>query len=136
AQPFQIRPARIHDKITPRTKALLPVHICGLPADMPRIMEIAKKYKLVAVEAACQAWTAAINHKQVGTFGDAGCFSFQNSKNFPIGEGGAIVSNNDASIARCFSYHNYGHAYGSMVGTVGSGSLMPGTKLRLRGYQA
>src|SRR5690606_14342780 len=133
---FQIDPAKIEAKITPRTKAILPVHICGLPADMPRIMEISKKHKLVVVEDACQAWTAAINHKQVGTFGDAGCFSFQNSKNIPIGEGGAIVSNNDAFIDRCFSYHNYGHAYGSMVGTVGSGSLMPGTKLRLTEYQA
>jgi perosamine synthetase len=133
---FQIDPSKIEEKITSRTKAILPVHICGFPADMGKIMEIAKKHNLVVVEDACQAWTAEIDHKQVGTFGDAGCFSFQNSKNIPIGEGGAIVSNDDAFMDRCFSYHNYGHAYGSMVGVVGSGSIMPGTKLRLTEYQA
>lgn len=133
---FQIDPSKIEEKITPRTRAILPVHICGLPADMVQIMKIAKKHDLVVVEDACQAWTAEIDHKQVGTFGNAGCFSFQNSKNIPIGEGGAIVSNDDAFMDRCFSYHNYGHAHGSMVGEVGSGSIMPGTKLRLTEYQA
>lgn len=133
---FQIDPSKIEAKITPRTRAILPVHICGLPADMHSIMDIAKKHNLLVVEDACQAWTAEIDHKQVGTFGNAGCFSFQNSKNIPIGEGGAIVSDDDEFIDRCFSYHNYGHAYGSMVGVVGSGSQMPGTKLRLTEYQA
>lgn len=133
---FQIDPDKIEEKITSRTRAILPVHICGFPADMHRIMAIAKKHDLAVVEDACQAWTAEIDHKQVGTFGDAGCFSFQNSKNIPIGEGGAIVSNDDAFMDRCFSYHNYGHAYGSVVGVVGSGSIMPGTKLRWTEYQA
>ncbi|MEJ7830218.1 MAG: DegT/DnrJ/EryC1/StrS family aminotransferase, partial [Segetibacter sp.] len=101
---FQIDPAKIEAKITPRTKAILPVHILGLPADMDRIMAIAKKHHLVVLEDACQAPLAEVNHKKVGTIGDAGCFSFQNSKNIAIGEGGAIVSDNDAFIDRCFSY--------------------------------
>ena len=133
---FQIDPSKIEAKITPRTKAILPVHILGLPADMVRIMEIAEKHNLIVIEDACQAWLAEINHKKVGTFGNAGCFSFQNSKNIPIGEAGAIVSDDDEFMDRCFSYHNYGNPYGTMVGEVGSGTVMAGTKLRLTEYQA
>ena len=133
---FQIDPSKIEEKITPRTRAILPVHICGFPADMVKIMAIAKKHNLVVVEDACQAWTAEIDHKQVGTFGDAGCYSFQNSKNIPIGEGGAIVSDDDKFMDRCFSYHNYGNPYGSVVGELNAGTLIPGTKLRFTEYQA
>jgi dTDP-4-amino-4,6-dideoxygalactose transaminase len=103
---------------------------------MERIMEIAKKHNLVVVEDACQAWLSEINHKKVGTFGNAGCFSFQNSKNIPMGEGGAIVSDDEELIDRCYSYHNYGIAHGSMVAKHGSGFSMFGTKLRLTEYQA
>lgn len=133
---FQIDPDKIEKKITSRTKAILPVHILGLPADMDRIMKIAKAHDLLVLEDACQAHLAEIDHVKVGTIGDAGCFSFQNSKNLPIGEGGAIVSNNSEFIDRCFSYHNFGFPYGSAVGTVGSGSIMPGTKVRFSEYQA
>lgn len=133
---FQINPAKIEQKITPRTRAILPVHILGLPADMISIMAIAKKHNLIVVEDACQAWLAEINHKKVGTFGLAGCYSFQNSKNIPMGEGGAIVSDDDEFMDRCFSFHNYGNAYGSMVGSYGGGTVMLGTKMRLSEYQA
>lgn len=133
---FQMDPTKIEAKITPRTKAILPVHICGLPADMIRIMAIAKKHNLVVIEDACQAWLAEIDHKKVGTFGKAGCFSFQNSKNIPIGEAGAIVSDDDEYMDRCYSYHNFGNPYGSVVGKISSGTIMAGTKLRLTEYQA
>ena len=133
---FQIDPVKIEEKITSRTRAILPVHILGLPADMLRIMAIAKKHNLLVVEDACQAHLAEINHKKVGMFGNAGCFSFQNSKNLPIGEGGAIVSDDIAFMDRCYSYHNYGNPYGTAVGTVGTGTLIPGSKLRLTEYQA
>jgi dTDP-4-amino-4,6-dideoxygalactose transaminase len=133
---FQIDAGKIEAKITSRTKAILPVHILGLPADMIRIMEIAKKHNLIVIEDACQAWLAEIDHKKAGTFGHAGCFSFQNSKNIPIGECGAIVSDDDDFMDRCYSYHNYGNPYGAMVGSVGSGTVMAGTKLRITEYQA
>lgn len=133
---FQIDPGKIEAKITPRTRAIMPVHILGLPANMPRIMEIAKKHELMVVEDACQAHLAEINHQKVGTFGHAGCFSFQNSKNLAIGEGGAIVSNDIEFMDRCYSYHNYGNPYGTVVGAVGAGTVIPGTKLRLTEYQA
>ncbi|SHG60497.1 dTDP-4-amino-4,6-dideoxygalactose transaminase [Fodinibius roseus] len=126
---FQMDPEKIEEKITPRTKAIEPVHIAGLPCDMERIMEISEKHDLVVVEDACQAWLAEINGQKVGTFGHAGCFSFQNSKNLPIGEGGAIVSDDEEFMDRCYSYHNYGNSYGSAEGRVG-------TKLRMAEYQA
>jgi dTDP-4-amino-4,6-dideoxygalactose transaminase len=133
---FQMDPAKIEAKITPRTKAIIPVHILGLPADMDKIMAIAKKHKLLVIEDACQAHFAEINHQKVGTIGDAGCFSFQNSKNLPIGEGGAVVSNNEQFIDRCFSYQNFGYPYGTAVGAVSSGCIIQGTKLRFTEYQA
>ena len=133
---FQMDPDNIEKKITSRTRAIIPVHILGLPCDMQRIMAIAKKYDLLVVEDACQAWLAEINGKKVGTFGNAGCFSFQNSKNMPIGEGGAIVSDDDEFMDRCYSYHNYGNPFGSTAGQYQAGTVMIGTKLRLTEYQA
>ncbi len=133
---YQLDPKTIEAKITPKTRAILPVHILGLPADMTAIMAIAKKHNLLVVEDACQAWMAEISGKKCGTFGNAGCYSFQNSKNMAIGEGGAIVSDDEAFMDRCYSYHNYGNAYGTAVGAVGAGSAMLGTKQRITEYQA
>jgi perosamine synthetase len=133
---FQIDHNKIEAKITPRTRAIMPVHILGLPADMIKIMAIARKHNLIVVEDACQAWLAEIDHKKMGTFGNAGCFSFSNSKNIPIGEGGAIVSDDEAFMDRCYSYHNYGNPYGTAIGEVGSGTIIAGTKLRMTEYQA
>ena len=133
---YQLDPKKIEARITPRTRAILPVHILGLPADMTAIMAIAKKHNLLVVEDACQAWLAEINGKKCGTFGNAGCHSFQNSKNMAIGEGGAIVSDDEALMDRCYSFHNYGNPYGTAVGVVGAGTCMLGTKLRFTEYQA
>ena len=120
----QVDPAKIEAKITSRTRAIMPVHIYGLPADMERIMDIAARHNLLVVEDACQAWLAEINHKKVGTFGDAGCFSFQNSKHCTMGEGGAIISDNVEFMDRCASYHNFGRME------------IAGTKLRITEFQA
>ncbi len=133
---FQMDPDKIEEKITSRTKAIMPVHILGLPCDMNRVMSIANRRSLLVVEDACQAWLAEIDNQKVGTFGKAGCFSFQNSKNMPMGEGGAIVSDDEAFMDRCYSYHNYGNPYGTAAGEVGAGTVMIGTKLRLTEYQA
>jgi dTDP-4-amino-4,6-dideoxygalactose transaminase len=133
---FQIDPEKIKQKINPKTKAILPVHILGIPADMTRIMEIAKEHNLIVVEDACQGWLAEVDKKRVGSFGNAGCFSFQTSKNLPMGEGGAIVSDDEEFMDRCYSFHNYGHAYGTLVGAIGSGAVMAGTKQRMAEYQA
>jgi len=133
---FQINPEKIESKITPRTRAILPVHILGLPVDIVRIMEIAKKHNLLVVEDACQAWLAEVNHQKVGTFGNAGCFSFQNSKHLAIGEGGAIISNDDDFMDRCHSYHNCGRPYGKMPDLVGGSYTIRANNLRMTEYQA
>lgn len=109
---FLIDPNKIEEKINERTKAILPVHIFGLPANMNRIMSIAKQHSLFVVEDACQAWLAEYGDKKVGTIGDLGCFSFQNSKNLPSGEGGAITGNDDELMDLCHSYHNCGRPFG------------------------
>ena len=133
---YQMDPAKIEAKITPRTRAIMPVHILGMPANMVKIMAIAKKHNLLVIEDACQAWLAEIDHKKVGTFGNVGCFSFQNSKHLPLGEGGAVVSDDDEFMDRCYSYHNVGFPHGAVIGAVGQGSVMLATKLRITEYQA
>lgn len=136
-QTFQIDPEEIKKKITPRTKGILPVHICGYPSDMPAIMKIAKEHNLFVVEDACQAHLAKIGGKRVGTFGDAGCFSFQASKNLPIGEGGAILTDNTEYYDRLYSYHNFGYASGSVSGQISSiTALILANKIRMSEYQA
>jgi len=132
---FQIDPVKIEQKITSRTKAILPVHILGLPCDIERIMDIARRHNLVVVEDACQAWLAEVNHQKAGTFGNAGCFSFQNSKNLAIGEGGAIVSDDEEFMDRCVSYSDNGRPYGS-ADLVGGGYVRRGNNLRMTEYQA
>ena len=132
---FQIDPERIREKITPRTRAILPVHILGMPADMDRIMAIAREHQLVVIEDACQAHLAEYDGRRVGSIGFAGCFSFQNSKNVPVGEGGAIVSDDDDFMDRCYSYHNLGLPTGTQAGSL-NGAFMLGTKVRFSEYQA
>lgn len=114
---FLMDPGKIEARITDRTTAILPVHIYGLPADMDAINAAARKRNLKVVEDACQAWFAEYKGKKVGTFGDAGCFSFQNSKNLPAGEGGAIVSDNEKLMDLCHTMHNCGRPYGSVEKT-------------------
>ena len=133
---YQMDYRLIESRITPRTRAIMPVHILGLPANMEKIMPIARKHNLIVLEDACQAWLAEINGKKVGTFGNAGCFSFQTSKHLPLGEGGAIVSDDEKFMDRCYSYHNVGFPYGAVIGGVGAGAVMLGTKLRITEYQA
>ncbi len=105
---FNLDPERIVEKITPRTKAIMPVHLFGNPASMGRIMEIAKKHSLAVVEDACQAHGAEISGKRAGSFGDAGCFSFYPTKNMTTGEGGAITCNEAGLADRCRMIREHG----------------------------
>jgi dTDP-4-amino-4,6-dideoxygalactose transaminase len=91
-----IDPARIENAITARTKAIIPVHLYGLPADMDPIMSIARAHGLVVVEDACQAHGAEYKNRRVGSIGDIGCFSFYPGKNLgAAGDGGAITTANE-----------------------------------------
>jgi len=98
---YNLDAAQIEAKITPRTRAILPVHLYGQPADMIPVMELAKKYRLAVVEDCAQAIGAEIGGRQVGSIGDAGCFSFFPSKNLgAAGDGGMIVGNDESLSAK------------------------------------
>ena len=96
---FCMDPSKIEEKITERTKAILPVHLYGHPADMTPIMKIAKKHNLFVVEDACQAHGAEYEGRRVGGIGHVGCFSFYPVKNLgAYGDGGMVVTD-DAELA-------------------------------------
>jgi len=109
---FNMDPTKIEAAITDKTKVIMPVHIAGNPADMDKILAIAKKHNLKVIEDAAQAHGAEWNGKKVGALGNAGIFSFQTSKNMSAGEGGIIISNDDDLMAACFSYANCGRVRG------------------------
>ncbi len=102
----------IEPAITDKTKAILPVHIGGNPADLETIISIARKHDLVVIEDAAQAHGAEWQGRKVGAIGLGGIFSFQTSKNLSAGEGGAIVTNDESFMEACFSYHNCGRVRG------------------------
>lgn len=105
---FNINPELIEPAITPRTSAILPVHLYGQAADMDPIMELAEKYNLNVIEDTAQAFGGEYKGRKLGTIGDAGCFSFFPSKNLgAFGDGGLIATNNDeiAEKARMLRVH-------------------------------
>jgi perosamine synthetase len=128
-----VDPASIESCITDRTRAIMPVHIFGMPCDMDPINAIARKHKLAVVEDACQAWLAEYKGRKCGTLGDLGCFSFQESKHIPSGEGGAITGMSEELIDKCNSYHNCGRACGT---NKGNGSFTRGGNYRMTQAQA
>jgi dTDP-4-amino-4,6-dideoxygalactose transaminase len=97
---FNMEPNAVEAAITPRTRAIVPVHLYGQPADMDPIMAVARKHKLLVIEDACQAHASEYKGRRVGGIGDLGCFSFYPGKNLgAYGEGGMVVTNN-AEYAR------------------------------------
>lgn len=105
---YQLDPADVERRITENTKVIMPVHMMGQPADLTRIMAIAKKHNLKVIEDACQGHLSVFNGKKLGTIGDLGCFSFQTSKTISCGEGGAIVGDDEALMDLCYTVHNHG----------------------------
>jgi dTDP-4-amino-4,6-dideoxygalactose transaminase len=106
---FNIDTARIESAISPRTKAIIPVHLYGQPAEMDPIMAIAQRHNLVVIEDACQSHGAQYKGRTTGTFGLAGCFSFYPAKNLgACGDGGMIVTNDEAFAARLRLLRSYG----------------------------
>lgn len=99
-------PKDIEKKITPSTKAMVVVHMRGVPCDMDKIMAIAKKHNLIVIEDCAQAVGGTYKGKFLGTIGDCGCYSFQYHKTITAGEGGMIVTNNERVYDRCMSYHD------------------------------
>ena len=109
---FNIDPARIEEKITDKTKAIMPVHLYGQPCDMTPIMEIAKKHRLYIVEDCAQAHGATYKGQRIGSFGDAAGFSFYPGKNLgALGDAGATVTNSETLAQKVRALGNYGSDY-------------------------
>ncbi len=115
-----IDPAKIEKAITPKTKALIPVHLFGQTADMDPVMELAKKHKLAVIEDASQAHDAEYKGRRAGSIGDAGCFSFYPGKNLgAYGEAGAVVTNSSEIDAKIKMFRDHGQSkkyHHSMIG--------------------
>jgi len=106
---FNICPKAIEQAITSKTKAVMPVHLFGQPADMAAIAEICQQHNLKLIEDCCQSFGASINGKQTGAIGDAGAFSFFPSKNLgAFGDGGLVVTNCDKAAAKIKQLRNHG----------------------------
>jgi UDP-2-acetamido-2-deoxy-ribo-hexuluronate aminotransferase len=106
---MNLDPGKIEESITKRTKAIVPVHIFGHPADMERIQAIAKEHSLSVIEDCAQSFGAGIKGQKTGSFGDAGCFSFYPSKNLgAFGDGGMVLLGDDAIAADIRKLRNHG----------------------------
>lgn len=125
---FTINPNQIEEKITPKTVGIIPVHLFGQPADMGRILEIAKKYGLWVIEDCAQAHLAEYENRRVGTIGDIATFSFYPGKNLgAMGDAGCLVTNDSALANWCKLYARHG----------GKGEhLIEGINSRMDGLQA
>jgi len=117
---YNMNPDLLEDAITPRTKAVIPVHLFGQMADMDRIMQIARTHGLFVIEDACQAHGAEYKQRRAGSIGDAGCFSFYPGKNLgAYGEAGAIVTSNAKLAEKMRMFRDHGQAkkyYHSVIG--------------------
>ena len=106
---FNINPALIEQAITPRTKAIMPVHLFGQMADMDPLMDVAGRRGVAVIEDAAQAISATYRGRQAGSIGTLGCFSFFPSKNLgAAGDGGMVVTNDSALYNRLVSMRNHG----------------------------
>lgn len=105
---YCIDPARVEEAITSRTRAIIPVHVAGQPAEMDALRKRAEEHNLFLIEDSAQAHCSEWNGRRVGAIGDMGTFSFQSSKNMTCGEGGALLTNNEELYRKCWSLHNCG----------------------------
>ena len=140
-QSQNIDPDLIEAAITPRTRAILPVHFAGRPCAMERIMDIARAHDLKVIEDAAHAIETEYHGQHAGTFGDAGCFSFYVTKNLVTGEGGMVTTRHDEWAERIQSYGLHGLSRGawkrySDEGFVHYQVLYPGYKYNMTDVQA
>ena len=105
---LNLDPTEIERSISPKTRVLMPVHTLGYPADMPRIMELARKFSLTVLEDCCEAHGSSINDKKAGSFGAIATFSFFVAHNMTTGEGGMIVTKDESMMKICRSLREFG----------------------------
>ncbi|WP_462219311.1 DegT/DnrJ/EryC1/StrS family aminotransferase [Ferruginibacter sp.] len=104
-----LNPDAVKAAITPKTKCIMPVHMCGSMADMDALQIICKEHKLILLEDACQAIGGTYKGKMLGTIGDAGTFSFDFVKTITCGEGGVVMMNSKDLYEKCDGYTDHGH---------------------------
>lgn len=104
-----MNPDAVRKAITPKTKVVMPVHMCGAQADMDALQQICKEHNLILLEDACQSFGATYKGKYLGTIGDAGCYSFDFVKTVTCGEGGAIVTNREDVYIHSDGLSDHGH---------------------------
>ena len=104
-----LNPDTVRKAITPKTKCVMPVHMCGAMADLDELLEICRKHHLLLLEDACQSIGAKYKDKYVGTIGNAGTFSFDFVKTITCGEGGAVMTNDENIYVKCDGYSDHGH---------------------------
>jgi len=129
---YTLDPEKVEAAVTDRTRAVIPVHIGGRPANMDGIVRVAQENDLFIIEDACQAWGAEWRNRKVGAIGDLGAFSFQSSKNITSGEGGTIITNDRKLYELCWSYHNCGR----VTNDEWYRHDIPGTNCRMTEFQA
>ncbi len=120
---FNIDPNDIEAKITPRTKAIMAIHLQGTPADMDPILEIARRHKIRVLEDCAQCLGGKYKGKYVGSMGDIGINSFQLSKSITAGEGGAVISSNPELFERAVRFHDVGVLRSPYTESLGGGLL-------------
>lgn len=113
---FSLDPATLEPLLTPRTKAIIPVHLYGVAADMDPIMAIARQHGLRVIEDTAQACGSLYNDRRLGTIGDVGAFSFQLEKNITSGEGGAIATADEELYKRAAAYSDQGGQFATLYG--------------------
>ncbi|SJZ58354.1 DegT/DnrJ/EryC1/StrS family aminotransferase [Sediminibacterium ginsengisoli] len=104
-----LNPAAVRAAITPRTRCIMPVHMCGSMADIDALKQICDEHKLIFLEDACQSIGATYKGRHVGTIGDAGTFSFDFVKIITCGEGGVVLTNDESVYTKCDGYTDHGH---------------------------
>lgn len=104
-----LNPAAVEKAITPKTKVVMPVHMCGSMADLRALKAICETHKLLLLEDACQAIGGSYDGKPLGSYGDLGCFSFDFVKTITCGEGGAVITNNKQYYTHADHYSDHGH---------------------------
>jgi dTDP-4-amino-4,6-dideoxygalactose transaminase len=130
---FQMDADKLESAVTERTAVIMPVHLGGNACDLDAILDVGRRRKVPVLEDACQAHLGEWRGRKLGTLGAAGCFSFQASKNLNSGEGGAILTSDDALAERCWAFHDNSRARrGRPAPPIGG----RGANLRLTEFQA
>ena len=132
---FQIDSRKVAAALNGRTRAIIPVHLGGAAADLDTILGAAGGRSIPVLEDACQSHLAEWKGRKVGTLGKAGCFSFQASKNLNSGEGGAVLSNDEAFVEDCYRFHNNSRGR-QTAGSTDFSYQSTGANLRMTEFQA